>query len=147
MADRVVYTSLYTFTSVLTLHVYTCFNFTRLHVFSLYTFTRVFTLHVYTCFHFTRHLYFQSQREAQFEAEARKGMSKEEATFAVEAPIEAQSYLWSDKYRPRKPRYFNRVHTVCLLFNSMLLFIYHVHSGLRMEQVQPDSLRSGQSAT
>uniref|UniRef100_A0A914XFH7 Splicing factor Cactin n=1 Tax=Plectus sambesii TaxID=2011161 RepID=A0A914XFH7_9BILA len=52
-----------------------------------------------------------SQREAQFEAEARKGMSKEEATFAVEAPIEAQSYLWSDKYRPRKPRYFNRVHT------------------------------------
>ncbi|KAF6774743.1 hypothetical protein AHF37_05647 [Paragonimus kellicotti] len=26
-------------------------------------------------------------------------------------PVEDQSFLWSDKYRPRKPRFFNRVHT------------------------------------
>ncbi|XP_039253624.2 splicing factor Cactin-like [Styela clava] len=33
------------------------------------------------------------------------------ATFAVEAQISQQVYLWADKYRPRKPRFFNRVHT------------------------------------
>uniref|UniRef100_A0A1B6D1W8 Splicing factor Cactin n=1 Tax=Clastoptera arizonana TaxID=38151 RepID=A0A1B6D1W8_9HEMI len=43
--------------------------------------------------------------------EARKGMTNEEAEFSVESPLDSQIYLWSDKYRPRKPRYFNRVHT------------------------------------
>jgi len=42
--------------------------------------------------------------------EAKKGMGEDEASFAVETALE-QSYEWSDKYRPRKPRYFNRVHT------------------------------------
>ena len=28
-----------------------------------------------------------------------------------EAPLESQVYWWHDKYRPRKPKYFNRVHT------------------------------------
>lgn len=32
------------------------------------------------------------------------------SAFNVEIPVEHQ-YLWSDKYRPRKPRYYNRVHT------------------------------------
>ncbi len=31
--------------------------------------------------------------------------------FAGEAPLESQVYWWHDKYRPRKPKYFNRVHT------------------------------------
>lgn len=43
--------------------------------------------------------------------EARKNMGDDEAQFSVESSLEAQVYLWSDKYRPRKPRYFNRVHT------------------------------------
>lgn len=42
---------------------------------------------------------------------ARKGMDGSEATFSVEAPIQDQNYLWSDKYRPRKPTYLNRVMT------------------------------------
>ncbi|KHN88957.1 Cactin [Toxocara canis] len=50
-------------------------------------------------------------KEREMEAIARKGMDKDEASFAVEAPLEAQTFLWSEKYRPRKPRYFNRVHT------------------------------------
>uniref|UniRef100_F1KZD5 Splicing factor Cactin n=1 Tax=Ascaris suum TaxID=6253 RepID=F1KZD5_ASCSU len=50
-------------------------------------------------------------KEREMEAVARKGMDKDEASFAVEAPLEAQTFLWSEKYRPRKPRYFNRVHT------------------------------------
>ena len=31
--------------------------------------------------------------------------------FAGEAPLESRVYWWHDKYRPRKPKYFNRVHT------------------------------------
>lgn len=31
--------------------------------------------------------------------------------FQDEVPVEQKTYLWHDKYRPRKPRYFNRVHT------------------------------------
>jgi len=48
--------------------------------------------------------------ERSLEKEARKGMNEDEAVFSVESALE-QSYEWSDKYRPRKPRYFNRVHT------------------------------------
>ncbi|KAF7637289.1 hypothetical protein Mgra_00003255 [Meloidogyne graminicola] len=42
---------------------------------------------------------------------AKMGMTEDEAVFAVEEALEQQHFLWSDKYRPRKPRYFNRVHT------------------------------------
>ena len=48
--------------------------------------------------------------EKALEKEAKKGMGEDEAVFSVESVLE-QSYEWSDKYRPRKPRYFNRVHT------------------------------------
>merc|ERR1712210_11679 len=51
-----------------------------------------------------------TEQERDMEAEARKGMGQDEAQFAVESALE-QTYEWSDKYRPRKPRYFNRVHT------------------------------------
>lgn len=40
----------------------------------------------------------------------RKNMGKDEAEFSVEVPLEVVQVA-SDKYRPRKPRYFNRVHT------------------------------------
>ncbi|EEB15484.1 paramyosin, putative [Pediculus humanus corporis] len=43
--------------------------------------------------------------------EARRGMTSDEVEFSVESALDTQMYLWSDKYRPRKPRYFNRVHT------------------------------------
>ncbi|XP_015599202.1 cactin [Cephus cinctus] len=49
--------------------------------------------------------------EQAMHREARKNMGSDEAQFSVESSLEAQIYLWSDKYRPRKPRYFNRVHT------------------------------------
>lgn len=39
------------------------------------------------------------------------GTNAEEAEFSVETKLDSEVYLWSDKYRPRKPRYFNRVHT------------------------------------
>ncbi|KAK9871348.1 hypothetical protein WA026_011614 [Henosepilachna vigintioctopunctata] len=52
-----------------------------------------------------------SKEEKLLQIEARKGMGEDEAQFSVEATLDNQVYLWSDKYRPRKPRYFNRVHT------------------------------------
>lgn len=39
------------------------------------------------------------------------GVNNDEAEFSVETKLDSEVYLWSDKYRPRKPRYFNRVHT------------------------------------
>jgi len=52
----------------------------------------------------------ENAEEKALEREAKKGMGEDEAVFSVESALE-QSYEWSDKYRPRKPRYFNRVHT------------------------------------
>ncbi|XP_077509504.1 cactin, spliceosome C complex subunit [Amblyomma americanum] len=52
-----------------------------------------------------------TEAERAFEHEARRGMNADEASFSVESPLQDKTYLWSDKYRPRKPRYFNRVHT------------------------------------
>lgn len=52
-----------------------------------------------------------TSEELALQREARKGMTSDEAIFSVESALESQIYLWSDKYRPRKPRYFNRVHT------------------------------------
>ncbi|XP_013403092.1 cactin [Lingula anatina] len=51
-----------------------------------------------------------TERESEFEKRAREGMNDDEATFSVEVQLE-QTMAWSDKYRPRKPRFFNRVHT------------------------------------
>ncbi|CAH1971233.1 unnamed protein product [Acanthoscelides obtectus] len=52
-----------------------------------------------------------TKEEKLMQKEARKGMDGDEAQFSVEHSLDNQVYLWSDKYRPRKPRYFNRVHT------------------------------------
>ena len=43
--------------------------------------------------------------------EASKDMEADEQTFNVPVPLGPKKYLWQDKYRPRKPRFFNRVHT------------------------------------
>ncbi|XP_077470548.1 splicing factor Cactin [Stigmatopora argus] len=49
--------------------------------------------------------------EDAFVRRAKEGMGNEEAQFSVEIPVTGKMYLWADKYRPRKPRFFNRVHT------------------------------------
>ncbi|KAL4660986.1 cactin isoform X1 [Arapaima gigas] len=49
--------------------------------------------------------------EDAFVRRAREGMGADEAQFSVELPLTGKAYLWADKYRPRKPRFFNRVHT------------------------------------
>ncbi|KAI0033359.1 cactin [Vararia minispora EC-137] len=50
--------------------------------------------------------------EALYRAEAEKDMDEEEEPFDLEENIaNPTTYNWEDKYRPRKPRYFNRVHT------------------------------------
>lgn len=50
--------------------------------------------------------------EALYRAEAEKELDEEEELFNLEEIIQnPTTYNWEDKYRPRKPRYFNRVHT------------------------------------
>jgi len=49
--------------------------------------------------------------EALFDQEAAKGIDEDEEMFNIETELAKEAYLWQDKYRPRKPRYFNRVHT------------------------------------
>ncbi|EKM59099.1 uncharacterized protein PHACADRAFT_249317 [Phanerochaete carnosa HHB-10118-sp] len=50
--------------------------------------------------------------EALYRAEAERELDEEEELFNVEESLpNPTSYNWEDKYRPRKPRYFNRVHT------------------------------------
>ncbi|KAJ1735750.1 hypothetical protein LPJ61_000402 [Coemansia biformis] len=53
----------------------------------------------------------QDMPSALFEQELRKDHDPSEAVFSVEAATPARTYAWQDKHRPRKPRYFNRVHT------------------------------------
>lgn len=52
-----------------------------------------------------------TSEEKVMQREAQRAMTNDEVQFSVEAKLDTQHYLWSDKYRPRKPRYFNRVHT------------------------------------
>ena len=40
-----------------------------------------------------------------------RGNTLESGSAAPEQRRHAQVYWWHDKYRPRKPKYFNRVHT------------------------------------
>ena len=49
--------------------------------------------------------------EALYQAEVDKGMDEDEELFNMEAELSKQSYMWEDKYRPRKPRFFNKVMT------------------------------------
>lgn len=50
--------------------------------------------------------------EALYRAEAERELDEEEELFNIEENIvNPTTYNWEDKYRPRKPRYFNRVHT------------------------------------
>ncbi|GAB2227020.1 hypothetical protein Droror1_Dr00008819 [Drosera rotundifolia] len=54
--------------------------------------------------------------EDDFELKAKKAMGATDEGDAVfgagaEVNLDSQVYWWHDKYRPRKPKYFNRVHT------------------------------------
>ena len=40
------------------------------------------------------------------------GVAEEEYNFTSEVQLGPQDPIWKEKYRPRKPRFFNRVHTV-----------------------------------
>lgn len=45
-----------------------------------------------------------SKDDLKMRKEARQGMNDDEVEFSVETKLDSQIYLWSDKYRPRKPR-------------------------------------------
>lgn len=50
--------------------------------------------------------------ERMYREEAARNMDEDEEFFNLEEGLENPgTYSWEDKYRPRKPRFFNRVHT------------------------------------
>ena len=49
--------------------------------------------------------------EEIYQAAVGQGLDEEEELFNLEVEMSKTSYSWEDKYRPRKPRYFNKVHT------------------------------------
>lgn len=50
--------------------------------------------------------------EAMVRAEEAKGMREDEERFAdLDMSVAGRTYGWNDKYRPRRPRFFNRVQT------------------------------------
>jgi hypothetical protein len=74
--------------------------------------------------------------EEIYQAAVGQGFDHEEELFNMEAEMSKVAYTWEDKYRPRKPRYFNKVHTgyewnkynqthyECVHLASSLLFPY-----------------------
>lgn len=44
-----------------------------------------------------------------------------EVEFRGEVVLQKQAYWWHDKYRPRKPKYFNRVHTGCAALGQVVM--------------------------
>ena len=50
-----------------------------------------------------------SRTSALYEREAARGFSENEEAFAAEEDLVLGRPSWADKYKPRKPRYFNRV--------------------------------------
>lgn len=54
----------------------------------------------------------ESAEDKLFRMEAEREMDATEETFNQDVQLPSHPiYQWADKYRPRKPRYFNRVHT------------------------------------
>lgn len=49
--------------------------------------------------------------EQLYQKEVSKGMEDDEDVFDMEEELSKKTYVWEDKYRPRKPRYFNKVIT------------------------------------
>ncbi|GAA5940261.1 uncharacterized protein JCM15063_002582 [Sporobolomyces koalae] len=53
----------------------------------------------------------KSKDEEIYQAAVGQGLDAEEELFNLEIEMSKTAYTWEDKYRPRKPRYFNKVHT------------------------------------
>jgi len=50
------------------------------------------------------------KEEEMIKGESKKGMGENEEKFNEEVNLD-KKYAWNNKYKPRKPKYFNRVHT------------------------------------
>jgi len=79
-------------------------------------------IYVYVCIWLCNELAvcWQKDEEEELIKRAQEGMNAEECQFSVEFPVKQEALVWSDKYRPRKPRFFNRVHTVYFSTSTLL---------------------------
>jgi len=53
----------------------------------------------------------QLTEDEMYRLESEKAMEESEEQFNDDMPVPVQVYSWNDKYRPRKPKFFNRIHT------------------------------------
>eukprot|EP00794_Sanderia_malayensis_P009683 gene9683-10670_t len=53
----------------------------------------------------------EEEAEKEYSSESKKALGDDEEAFNVPFKLTEKTYSWKDKYRPRKPRFFNRVHT------------------------------------
>lgn len=64
----------------------------------------------YTDGHVERNMMADDSNKSLFDREVAKGVGEDEEVFAGEEEVETKNKdLWMGKYRPRKPKYFNRV--------------------------------------
>eukprot|EP01099_Mayorella_cantabrigiensis_P008621 TRINITY_DN8113_c0_g1_i1.p1 TRINITY_DN8113_c0_g1~~TRINITY_DN8113_c0_g1_i1.p1 ORF type:complete len:180 (-),score=26.51 TRINITY_DN8113_c0_g1_i1:35-532(-) len=54
---------------------------------------------------------FMLSETEMYEREAAGGMEENEEAFNIPITLETKVYSWHDRFRPRKPKFFNRVHT------------------------------------
>ncbi|KAK5945650.1 hypothetical protein PMZ80_002855 [Knufia obscura] len=76
----------------------------------IHTFTKTSTAQAGVALSLGRSADGDKTASSMFDREAAKGVEEDEEVFAGEEHVETKSAdLWKGKYRPRKPRYFNRV--------------------------------------
>lgn len=57
-------------------------------------------------------IYVESAPDVMYHQEMENDVEEQEEAFNAEEELpNMPTYSWEDKYRPRKPKYFNRVHT------------------------------------
>jgi hypothetical protein len=83
-----------------------------------------------------------AREDALYQTKVEEGLDSDEEVFEMEEEVSKQAYVWEDKYRPRKPRYFNKVHVGydCKCGFPCDRARIEAYINCR-EQVQPDTLR------
>ena len=61
-------------------------------------------------------------------ARATMGVAADEAEFQGVVPLEAKEYWWREKHKPRRPKFFNKVHTGAPLWSQTYSCLFLIKS-------------------
>ena len=67
---------------------------------------------------------FETSGRQLVQSKGEDGFAEDEYNFNSEIQLLTKSYIWQDKYKPRKPRFFNRVHTVSIIIIIIIIIIF-----------------------